>query len=312
MKPIFLFFVLIVSLVACSRNVSISPSVHQKKVLSTIGMIQDLVKEIGKDKIDSEVLIYGEIDPHSYEMVKGDDEKLGSAELIFYNGLGLEHGASLAYYLKQSKKAFSIGDFLARKYPEEMIQREGLYDPHLWMDISLWAKAIPFLVEKLSEMDPENQSFFEANGKALYQKLQQEDEAILQLLQKIPSQRRYLVTSHDAFHYFAKRYLASAKEEIRVAAPEGLAPDGAISPLDIQRILYFLKGKQIHVVFPESNVSKASLEKIVKDSQKMGLSVQLAKEPLYGDAMPKTKTNQISYLQMHQHNAKIIYNYLCL
>ena len=58
------------------------------KVLSTTAMLHDLVKQIGGDEIDSTVLICGDLDPHTYQLVKGDGEKLSFADLVFYNGLG--------------------------------------------------------------------------------------------------------------------------------------------------------------------------------------------------------------------------------
>ena len=73
------------------------------KILSTTAQIGDLVEEIGGDRMDYWVLIQGDLDPHSYELVKGDDEKLSRADRVFYNGLGLEHGASLLNTLQNAR-----------------------------------------------------------------------------------------------------------------------------------------------------------------------------------------------------------------
>src|SRR5262245_55258644 len=80
------------------------------KVLSTIAQIGDRGSAVGGDRIDSLVLVPGEMGPHSYELVKGDAEKFSRADVILYNGLGLEHGASLFAILKSSPKAVPIGD----------------------------------------------------------------------------------------------------------------------------------------------------------------------------------------------------------
>src|SRR5688572_30797589 len=86
-----------------------SPNAHVK-VLTTTAMINDLVAQIGGEDVDTIALIKGELDPHSYELVKGDDEKFAAADLIFYNGLGLEHGLSLRQNLENNPKALSVGD----------------------------------------------------------------------------------------------------------------------------------------------------------------------------------------------------------
>ena len=107
-------FVLFLSLGAC-RGGGLSPSQDWEspngkvKILSTTQMIDDVVGQIGGDRVDHICLIEGEIDPHSYELVKGDDEKIGFAQLFFYNGLGLEHGASLHYQIAQHPHAVDSG-----------------------------------------------------------------------------------------------------------------------------------------------------------------------------------------------------------
>src|SRR5271165_630667 len=95
------------------------------KVLSTIEMINDLVVQIGGEYVDSAVLIQGELDPHSYQLVKGDDEKLAFADIIFFNGLGLEHGPSLQSYLLNYGKAFGLGDRLIRENPTLLLYFKG-------------------------------------------------------------------------------------------------------------------------------------------------------------------------------------------
>lgn len=92
------------------------------KVLSTTAQIGDLVSFLGGDRVDNAVLVRGDLDPHSYEIVKGDGEKLMRADLIFYNGLGLEHGASLSAFLRASPKALAVGEKIAEKHPDLILK----------------------------------------------------------------------------------------------------------------------------------------------------------------------------------------------
>src|SRR5438046_7154303 len=88
------------------------------RVLCTTAMVADLVQEVGGDLIDCLILIQGESDPHSYQLVKGDDEKFQRADLIFYSGLGLEHNPSVASLLQSNAKAFALGEYIRLHRPD--------------------------------------------------------------------------------------------------------------------------------------------------------------------------------------------------
>jgi manganese/zinc/iron transport system substrate-binding protein len=274
------------------------------KVLSTTAIIDDIVGQIGKERIDHLALIEGAMDPHSYELVKGDAEKLSYAQVIFYNGLGLEHGASLRYQLTQHPKAIALGDHVREKNSEAILFERGQIDPHIWLDISLWAEIINPIVHALSEADPENSSYFEANGQQLRKNLLELDAALYKKLQSIASEKRYLITSHDAFNYFTRRYLREGSDwKDRFCAPEGLAPDGQLSCQDLQKVIDYLIDHQVNVIFTESNVSKDSLKKIISVSKEKGLKVQIAEKSLDSDTLGSSKT----YQGMMEHNINVLY-----
>lgn len=278
------------------------------KILSTTAQIGDLVKEIGGDRIDGWILIQGDLDPHSYELVKGDGEKFDRADRIFFNGLGLEHGASLSHLLHSSPKAVSIGDAIQKNSPERILKKGGTVDPHIWMDITLWSEGVSPIVEELSLLDPDGASFYRERGEALIQKMVSVHKKIFEKLHSVPSEKRYLVTSHDAFHYFTRGYLADEGETNwgeRFAAPEGLAPDGQLSPFDIRKTINYLREKKISVLFPESNVSRDSIKKIASAGSELGLQIKICTEALYGDS-----TGGLSYLDMMEQNAETLAKYL--
>lgn len=282
------------------------------KILSTTAIVNELVKRVGGEHVDAEVLIQGELDPHSYQLVKGDDEKLAFAQLIFYSGLGLEHGPSLYQYLLKNPKAVSLGDSIARIDPDKIILVEGQKDPHIWMDIKLWSSSIPFIVEMLSRQDPTHAEDFNRNGELLVSDLAKTDGQVKAFMQSIPEKRRYLVTSHDAFNYFVRAYLAEPDEiqsgnwKKRFAAPEGLAPESQLSVMDIQAIIDHLKLYSIHLIFPESNVSRDSIRKIIQAGNEQGVDVKIACCSLYGDAMGEPGTAGDTYQKMLLYNAKTL------
>ncbi len=304
----------VVLCVSCTQKKSLSPLAYwmsengKIKVLSTIAQIGDLVDAVGGERVDSLVLVPGELDPHSYELVKGDGEKLLKADLIFYIGLGLEHGASLSALLKSSDKAIPVGDEIRRISPHEILEKDEVVDPHIWMDVSLWQKAVGRIAERLSKADPDGAEYYTARAALLEKEMESTHLYMRDRLQQIPSDRRFLVTSHDAFRYFARSYLAEPREKDwsrRFTAPEGLAPDGQLNPVDIRRAIDFLHKHRIRVVFPESNVSRDAVAKIASASREMGIEVLLCKKPLYGDS-----TGGLPYLEMMRSNAEVIAEHL--
>jgi len=300
-------------LAACGQNDG--PSVRgwmendgKVKVLSTTAFIDDLVGRVGQDRIRHLALIQGDLDPHSYELVKGDDEKFIRSHVVFSNGLGLEHGASLRYQIQRHPDHVSLGDLIYKKKPEAIILRQGQFDPHIWMDVSLWADAVDPIVETLSRLDPSNAAFFAENGAALKEEMARTHADLKRSLSQIPNEKRFLVTSHDAFNYFARGYLSEGENDPapRFKAPEGLAPDGQLSSQDIQMIIGHLCRYRVGVVFPESNVSKDSLKKIASACKEKGLDVKIASSSLHADALGTKGSDAGDYLQMMRRNGQVL------
>lgn len=316
-----MFFLVGFSLPSCSPKKSTSATQWMMpngkiKVLTTVAMIEDLVREIGGDHVETLTLIKGDLDPHSYQLVKGDDEKLAFADIIFANGLGLEHGASLHYFLKNSPKVVSLGDILWRNKPGLILHYNGQLDPHIWMDISLWTEVVPTIVETLSHYDPQHTKEYAENAKGLQEKMLETHENVKNVLDAIPQEHRYLVTSHDAFNYFTRAYFATEEERLngnwqkRFAAPEGLAPESQLSTTDIQDIIEHMYQFNIRVLFPESNVSRDSIKKILQAGKEKGLDLIIATPPLYADAMGPPGSPGDTYLKMVKHDAEAISHYL--
>jgi manganese/zinc/iron transport system substrate-binding protein len=283
---------------------------HKVKVLSTTAIIDDIVAKVGGDRIDHIALIEGAIDPHSYELVKGDDEKLAYAQIVFSNGLGLEHGASLRYQLEHHPKAVALGDQIRMKKPDAILSDRGQIDPHIWLDVALWSETVDPIVEALSDIDPEGAPYYASQAQLVKENLSHLDQSIHEKLHQISQDKRYLVTSHDAFNYFTRRYLTEQDEswpngswKERFCAPEGIAPDGQLSAHDIQTVMTHLIHHQIRVIFPESNVSRDSLKKILSVCLEKGMKVTLAPDVLYSDSFGSSSD---TYEQMMQHNADVL------
>jgi manganese/zinc/iron transport system substrate-binding protein len=277
------------------------------RVLTSTAMIEDMVKKIGGDKIKVISLIGPDQDPHSYEIVKGDGEKFEYADLIFVNGLSLEHSASMGYQTKRRDNVTYLGDEIKNRFPDQMIYVEDQVDPHIWMDISLWSEAISIVEKKLCDKDPINKENYVSNAKKLKTEYLNFDAFISAKIKQIPESKRYLVTSHDAFNYFVRRYFANPNElkkgswRPRMQALQGLAPDQQISLLEIKELVNHIYKYKIEVIFAEANLSKDSLEKVKEAVSKKGLNIRIAKETLYGDTL-----GGLGYLEMMSYDASVL------
>ncbi|MCY3974978.1 MAG: zinc ABC transporter substrate-binding protein [Simkaniaceae bacterium] len=286
------------------------PGAGRPNILSTTAMIEDIVKRVGQEKITSVCLMRGDVDPHSYEFVKGDDEKLADADVIFHNGVGLECGASVRYYLENEEKAVSLGDSVRARFPERLIKVDGIVDPHIWMDPDLFSEIVDPIVATLTEIDPDNGPFYRKNGLRVKESLKEVDRACFVKLRNIPRDKKYLVTTHDALRYFVRRYFASEETgggwEERFASPNGLAPDGRTSVGDMRRTVDFLIKNRVSVIFGEANLGTQALRKIIAICKKKGHTVSLASTPLYGD----TLNEEEGYIRMIEHNVDAIVSHV--
>lgn len=281
------------------------------KILCTTAQVASLVIPIVGDFGDVKVLIQGQSDPHSYQLVKGDDEKFIGADIIFASGLGLEHTPALVRQLERKTKLI-IGDVIIQRNPEAIIRFNGMPDPHIWMDVSLWSSALPAVVDVLTKLHPKGAEVFKQRGEALQGELVQVHEKMLKTLQALPQERRYLVTTHDAFSYFTRAYLADAQEKTdhswgeRCFAPEGLAPDAQISTQDIMETVEQIIKYNVHYIFAESNVSQDSIKRVVEICDQKSHKVQVSPLPLYADAMGSLTSEAATYPGMMLYNSATI------
>lgn len=285
------------------------------RILSTIAPIEVLVSAIGGDRIKSECLIVGELDPHSYQLVKGDREKMRRAHLVVYLGLGLEHGPSLAASLQSSANGVCLGEWMLAHHSNGILRSKGSLDPHIWMDIGLWSGFLEIICRQLTELMPQFGGEFQERTTKIRREFDDMHCQVRELMQRIPDEQRFLVTTHDAFRYFARAYLAGPCElddaswKERVMSPEGLAPESQISLKQMQKTLEYLARHRVGVVFAESNVNHQSLAKIVQSARAKNVPVQLATKRLYGDTMPPYAIGPKgyrAYLEMIHYNAEII------
>ncbi|MBC5636790.1 zinc ABC transporter substrate-binding protein [Ornithinibacillus sp. BX22] len=298
------WFVLSISFVlgACSADDKTSANPDGKiKIVTTIAQIAEPLSVIGGEHVEVESLMGPSVDPHLYNATHGDITKITNADVVFYNGLNLEANmVDIFDEISASKPVLAIGEVL----PENQLLEDetGAVDPHVWFDLDLWKQGLEAAVEELKEYAPDFADDFEASKQAYFAEMDEvKDEAMK--LSEIPSNKRYLVTAHDAFGYFGRMH------NLEVVGLQGLSTDDEIGVSDIQETIQIIKEYNVPAVFIESSINDSSITAVIEGAKGEGVIVALGGE-LFSDAMGEAGTVEGTYLGMYRHNVETIFEAL--
>ena len=270
------------------------------RVVTTIGMITDIVKNVGGTRVAVTGMMGPGVDPHLYKATPKDVQRLSSAHIIFYNGLHLESKmADILAKMSEDTLTVAVTDAVDRSLLLTPPEYEGLYDPHLWFDVKLWMQAVEKVRDALSEYDADNTVLYRSNAEGYLMELTELDAYVKSQVARVPSQQRVLVTAHDAFNYFGKAYGFEVRglQGISTATEAGIA--------DVQELATFIAERRIPAIFVESSVSSRSLEAVKAAVKSKGFDVEIGGE-LFSDAMGSEGTPEGTYIGMVRHNIDTI------
>ena len=303
MQRLYILLCLIVLLTGTGCDPKEQPGVSvpgKYSVVTTIGMITDIVQNVGGDRVEVIGLMGPGVDPHLYKASAGDVQKLNSANLIFYNGLHLESKmADILAKMSGNTKTVAVTEAVDRILLLTPPEFDGQYDPHLWFDVTLWMKAVGTVRDTLSEFDPDNALQYWSNAERYFAKLTELHTYVKTQAERVPSEQRVLVTAHDAFNYFGKAYGFEVRglQGISTATEAGIA--------DVQELATFIASRRIPAIFVESSVSPRSLEAVKAAVKSKGFNVEIGGE-LFSDAMGNEGTPEGTYIGMVRHNIDTI------
>jgi hypothetical protein len=193
--------VILAGLLAACGNLASDPD-DRPYAVATTGMIAEIATRIGGDEIRVESLMPTGVDPHLFKPSHSDVQRLGQADVIFYNGLHLE--GKMTEILARMARYRTIVAVAEQVPPAERLsvgEFDGQFDPHLWFDVRLWTRIIDPIQEVFSELLPEDAETFRNRAMTLRNELLDLDQWAETALSVIPPERRILVTAHDAFGY---------------------------------------------------------------------------------------------------------------
>jgi len=245
------------------------------KVATTIGMVADLVRQVGGERVQVDQLMGPGVDPHLYKPTSTDASRLSKADAIFYSGLMLEGrmGDLFAKLARSGKKVYPTTESVPEELLTEPKEFQGHYDPHIWFDVSMWAQTVPTIVKGLSEVDPAGKTAYENNGAALMERLGKLHQWCKDTIAELPEGQRILVTSHDAYNYFGRAYA------FKVIGLQGVSTVSEAALADMANLVDFIKKQGVKAIFVETSVNPAAIKRVAEDS-----GVKIGGE-LYSDAM---------------------------
>lgn len=275
-------------------------TVGKIRVVTTIGMVTDIVKSVGGERVEVTGLMGPGVDPHLYKASAGDVQRLASAQLIFYNGLHLESKmGDILSKMSGNTRTVAVTDAVDRSLLLTPPEFEGQYDPHLWFDVTLWMKAVGTVRDTLSEFDSDNTLMYRTNAERYLEKLVELHEYVKAQVERVPSEQRVLVTAHDAFNYFGTAY------GFEVHGLQGISTATEAGIADVQKLATFIAERRIPAIFVESSVSTRSLEAVKAAVKSRGFDVKIGGE-LFSDAMGNEGTPEGTYIGMVRHNIDTI------
>lgn len=271
------------------------------RVVCTTGMLADAVAKVGGDLVMVEALMGPGVDPHLYRPTAGDLVSIDRAQLVVYGGLHLE-GRMVEVFEslpKSGTPSLSAGDAIPEKLLMSVPEDATVHDPHIWFDVALWMRVVDSIGERLGQVDPDHAQKYRDRASAYRGELLTLDQDIQKGMAKIPPNRRILITAHDAFRYFGKRY------GIEVLGIQGTSTSSEASAQGLVHLAEIIVERKVGTIFVESSVSRATIDALQEAVAARGWKVKIG-ESLYSDSLGTPGTAAATYAGMVRENARRI------
>lgn len=266
-------------------------------VVASFSILADLVRAVGGERVSVTTLVGPNEDAHVFEPRPADARAIVQSQLLVVNGLGFEPWAQ-----KLARSAGYKGETVvasrgvkARVMAEEKSHDDKAhlhdeFDPHAWQspdNVMLYVRNIS---AALSKADPAGSAVYQANTDTYVKELQALDTWAKTQFAAIPPAGRKVITSHNAFGYFAAQY------QIKFLAPQGISTDAQASAKSVAQLIKQIQREKIRAVFVENMSNPKLLAQLGKDA---GVTIGPA---LYVDALSAAGGPADSYLKLMRHN----------
>ncbi|HBL11739.1 MAG TPA: metal ABC transporter substrate-binding protein, partial [Cyanobacteria bacterium UBA11162] len=268
---------------------------NKPNIVATSTIIADWTEQVGGDEIELTGILKPGADPHVYEPVPADNIALEKADLILYNGYNLEPGLiKLMNSAGVKAKKFAVGEVVQPLDFNYQGKKEP--DPHVWGDAENAIKMVNAIRDRLIGISPKDEQEFTENAAQLTTELEQLDTWITQQIKTIPENQRQLVTTHDAFQYYARAYGLDVAGTLI-----GISTEEQPSAQTVKTLSDSIKKAKVPAIFAETTINPALITTVAQEA-----GVKLAPQQLYSDSIGAPGSEGDTYVKMLVVNTRTI------
>jgi zinc/manganese transport system substrate-binding protein len=258
-------------------------------VVASFSILADFARQVGGDKVDVTALVGPDSDVHVYTPTPHDARDVGAARLLIINGLGLE--GWMPRLLQASGSKATIVTASEGITPRK---RGADADPHAWQSVKNAMIYVRNIREALVAADPADAAIFKANAERYQAQLEALDGEVRAAVDQIPSARRRVISTHNAFGYFSDAY------GVQFIAPLGVSTETEPSARDVAEIIGQVRQARIPAVFLENFNDDRLVSRIAAEAgAKVGGT-------LYSDALSDENGQSPTYIDMVRHNIRAL------
>ncbi len=301
MKTAIRLFSSSVAAIALAASFHASAAEPALRAVASFSILGDLVRQVGGDRVEVEVLVGPGSDAHVYSPKPAQARQVGQAQVVFSNGLGFD--GWMARLLKSA--GFKGRHVVASEGVKPLKAAPGHdghghghghaeADPHAWQDVARVQAYVANIAQGLCAADAPGCEAYRRNAESYGRQLKALDQEIKQAWGAIPAAQRLVISSHDAFGYYAAAY------GVRFLAPQGVSTDAEASAQGVARLVRQIRQEKARALFVESIADPRLIEQIARET---GLKASSA--GLYSDSLAPSG-DASSYIGMMRHNTKAL------
>jgi zinc/manganese transport system substrate-binding protein len=259
------------------------------QIVASFSILGDFARNVGGERVNVTTLVGANSDVHVYTPAPADAKKIADAKLVIINGLGLEGWLPRLVQSSGSKAALvtATNGIVPRKLGSDA-------DPHAWQSVVNASIYVANIRDALIAADQAGAATYRANADAYLTKLDTLDREVRDAVAQIAEARRKVISTHDAFGYFAAAY------GIAFIAPQGVSTESEASARDIAAIITQIRTGKIPAVFLENISDPRLMRRIAAETgAKIGGT-------LYSDSLTAENGDAPTYIELVRHNIKAL------
>ena len=282
------------TLIAATLLFASSPSLAAPiKAVASFSILGDIVQRVAGDRIELTTIVGPNADTHVYEPKPSDAAALKSAQLFFINGLGFEGWLNrLVEATRFTGTVVTASEGVKTHQMDE--DGETVTDPHAWQSLGNGVLYVENIRAALCVADADGCATYTANAATYTAEIEALDKDVRAQIDAVPAADRKVITSHDAFGYFAEAY------GVEFLAPEGISTESEASAADVAKLIQQVRQQGAKALFIENMADPRLIRQIADETgAKLGGA-------LYADALSTPDEGAATYLDMFRHNIALL------